>query len=92
MAAWSGEDFSPRSGGVVWHIPVRPKVGTGSARGLNPGLVAGEWLHFIKALRLIKYRFYNYLLFRIYEIYRGDGMMRQDKRYRKPCSLKLILN
>ena len=31
-----GEDLSPRSGGVVWHILVRPKVGARSARGLNP--------------------------------------------------------
>ena len=36
MAARSGEDFSPRGGGVVWHIQVRPKVGARSARGLKP--------------------------------------------------------
>jgi hypothetical protein len=36
MAARSGEDFSPRSVGVVGHILVRPKVGARSARVLKP--------------------------------------------------------
>ena len=43
MAAWSGEDFSPRSGGVVWHSLVRPKVGARECqRAETPGFIPGS--------------------------------------------------